>query len=189
MFHGWDNFYLMMGSAGGGLIGLLFVVVTLTSGFDRDQALRGARLYMTPTAVHFAVVLSVSAAVLAPGLSPAVEGVLIGLLALGGLALAIRAFVGIRNPREGSEPPHWSDAWMYGGAPAAVYGLILAAAFCLGESAAWAPYAVAVLLLTLLLVGLRNAWDLVTWIAPARNATVAKAEAPPAPPQDTDSAL
>ena len=48
MFRGWDNYYFMIGSAGAGLIGLLFVVVTLTQGIDRDRALRGASLYMTP---------------------------------------------------------------------------------------------------------------------------------------------
>ena len=37
--------------AAAGLIGLLFVVVTLTAGFDHAQASRGAKLYMTPTAL------------------------------------------------------------------------------------------------------------------------------------------
>jgi hypothetical protein len=32
----------------------------------------------------------------------------------------------------------------------------------------WAPYGMGGLLLLLLLLGVRNAWDLVTWIAPAR---------------------
>src|ERR1700740_3153229 len=49
VFQGWDNFYFMVGSAAAGLIGLLFVVVTLTAGFDRDQAQRGQALYMNPT--------------------------------------------------------------------------------------------------------------------------------------------
>ena len=42
MFQGWDNYFFMLGSAGAGLIGLLFVVVTLTAGIDRSRAQRGA---------------------------------------------------------------------------------------------------------------------------------------------------
>ncbi len=66
MLQGWDNFYFMMGSSSAGLVGLLFVIVTLTAGVERSRAMRGARLYMTPTAVHFCVVLSDSAVALMP---------------------------------------------------------------------------------------------------------------------------
>ena len=34
----------------------------------------------------------------------------------------------------------------------------------------WAPYAVAANTLALLLIGVRNAWDLVTWLAPSGSA-------------------
>ena len=89
MFHGWDNFFFMIGSAAGGLIGLLFVVVTLTAGFERSQALRGSALYMTPTAMHFAAVLSISAVAVAPGLSAGVTAALFGFIATSaGLAFA-----------------------------------------------------------------------------------------------------
>ena len=57
MFEGWDNYFVLTGTAAGGLIGLLFVVVTLTAGFERSRALRGSEIYMTPNLVHFAVVL------------------------------------------------------------------------------------------------------------------------------------
>ena len=35
------------------LIGLLFVVVTLSNSRDRERALRAVSIYMTPTAVNF----------------------------------------------------------------------------------------------------------------------------------------
>jgi hypothetical protein len=154
---GWDNFYFMLGSAAAGLIGLLFVVVTLTSGFERSEALRGARLYTTPTVIHFGVVLSISAVAIAPRLPGSITVVIIGVIALLGLAYALRSAVGILKPRQGAEPPHWSDSWFYGLTPAAIY-------LGLGSVAA-ALYAQ---LLALLLVSIRNAWDLVTWIAPKR---------------------
>ena len=71
MFEGWDNFYLMIGPAAVGLIGLLFVVVTLTAGFERSRAIRGQALYLTPTALHFAMVMVISAVAMAPRLGPA----------------------------------------------------------------------------------------------------------------------
>ena len=168
MLQGWDNFYFMMGSAAASLIGLLFVVVTLTSGFERSQALRGASLYMTPTALHFAVVLTISAVAVAPRLGAPARALVFGLVALVGLANAVRASIGISRPREGSEAPHWSDIWMYGGTPAVVYLGLCIASTALWRGAGWAAFALAGLLMALLLVGIRNAWDLVTWIAPKR---------------------
>jgi hypothetical protein len=167
MFTGWDNFYFLIGSAAAGLIGLLFVVVTLTAGFERSRALRGATLYMTPTALHFALVLTMSAVAVAPQLSPATTEALLGLAALTGLAHAVRACIGISGPSIDPESPtHWSDFWTYGALPAAIYVLLLANDAALALGARWAAETMAALALALLLVGIRNAWDLVTYIAP-----------------------
>jgi hypothetical protein len=175
LFHGWDNFYFMMGSAGAGLIGLLFVVITLTAGFERTRALRGSQLYLTPNMVHFANVLVVSAVAMAPGLPAPVVAGLIGLVALTGLARAIGSSIGIRASRTDDPPPHWSDFWFYGVAPGVVYVAILVAAGGICRQTAWAPYLMATMLLTLMLLAIRNAWDLITWIAPG----------PPQPNQPT----
>jgi hypothetical protein len=176
VFHGWDSYYFMVGSAGAGLIGLFFVVVTLTQGFDRDRALRGASLYMTPSLIHFAVVLSMSAVAVAPGLPiPATAG-LFAAVALVGLGNAVWATIGIAFRRLGPEAPHWSDVWLYGVAPSAIYTGLLIAAVGLSEELAWAAYATAALLLALLLIGVRNAWDLITWMAPMRAALLASAD-------------
>ena len=169
MFHGWDNFYFLLGSAAAGLIGLLFVVVTLTAGFDHAQASRGAKLYMTPTALHFAAVLSVSAVALAPALPIGATAAIFALIGLLGAANAVRASVGIATPRPETPAAHWSDFWMYGIVPAAIYLALCGVAGALAMRAEWAVDALAALLLSLLLVGIRNAWDLVTWIAPKAN--------------------
>ncbi len=170
MFEGWDNFYLMIGPASAGLIGLLFVVVTLTAGRERSSAMRGVSLYLTPTALQFAVVMTVSAVAMAPRLGASATAGAVGLSALVGLACAIRACLGIVMPRSGAEPPHWSDLWCYGVAPAVVYLGLCASAMALGARAEWAALATGALLLIMLLLGIRNAWDLVTWIAPGRPA-------------------
>ena len=70
MFEGWGNFYFLLGSASASLIGLMFVVTTLTRGSERSQVERGQRLFMTPTVFNFASVLTLSAVALAPKLDP-----------------------------------------------------------------------------------------------------------------------
>jgi hypothetical protein len=169
VFQGWDNFYFLIGSASAGLIGLLFVVVTLTAGFERSQATRGASLYLTPTALHFAVVLSVSAVAVAPRLAVSTQAAVVGLIALVGLVNTVGVCIGIGRPPAGPETPHWSDFWLYGVVPTAIYLGLCAAAVGLGVGAEWAVPAMAALLLVLLLTAIRNAWDLVTWIAPKRS--------------------
>jgi len=168
MFEGWDNYFLMIGSAGGGLIGLLFVVVTLTSGTDRSRVALGQQLYMTPTALAFAAVLTISATALAPRLPDWAIAACVGAIALAGLFSGVRATLGIARMRVGAEPPHWSDFWMYGVTPAALYLVQGAVAAAIAAQWPGAAHGVAAVQLALLLVGIRNAWDLITWIAPRR---------------------
>ena len=58
MFEGWENYYLMIGSSAGALIGLMFVVVTLTAGRDRAELEHGKHLYTSPIVWHLAVILA-----------------------------------------------------------------------------------------------------------------------------------
>ena len=168
MFYGWENFFFMVGSASAGLIGLLFVVVTLTGSFDLDRAARGQRLYMTPTAVLFTAVMTLSAAALAPGLPDRAEATITLLIALIGLGWAGQACWGIAAMSRKEDAPHWSDFWLYGAAPAIAYAGLTAVAVAQCLHASWAIYALAGLLMLMLLVGIRNAWDLITWMAPRR---------------------
>jgi ABC-type Fe3+-siderophore transport system permease subunit len=64
----WENFYVIFGSSAGALIGLQFVVMTLVAEnpLARSEAL--GKALATPTIVHFAIVLLMSAIVSAPGM-------------------------------------------------------------------------------------------------------------------------
>lgn len=166
MFEGWDSFYLLIGGAAGALIGLLFVVVTLTTNLDRQQALRGAKVYMTPTVFHFAVVLATSALTAVPHLPGYVAASILGTFAGLGLAYAANVWRMLRR-RDAPEPPHWTDYWCYGVWPGVIYVAMIAAAIALGMGEPWAPDAVGAAALGLILLGIRNAWDLVTYLAPA----------------------
>jgi hypothetical protein len=59
---GWENFYVIVGSSAGALIGLQFVVITLIANrpIGPGQG-EGAGAFATPTIVHFGTVLLISA--------------------------------------------------------------------------------------------------------------------------------
>jgi hypothetical protein len=178
MFQGWDNFFLTVGPAAASLIGLLFVVVTLTAGRDRESTLRGASLYLTPTVFHFGVVLAISALAMAPGLSARATALGVGAIVVVGLVYTIPVAVRL-HIADGNVKPHWSDFWMYGATPPAAYFLMGAADSLEIWRPALAPYAIAVMLMALLFMGIRNAWDLVTWMAPVAGSPLPVNPAPP----------
>ena len=166
IFRGWDSFYVILGSAAAGLIGLLFVVVTLTASFEREKVLRAIDIYTTPVALHFALVLTTCAIAMVPRLPLSAVTTLFGLCALVGLSSAVKSCIGIRHGIPGGEPLHWSDFWLYGVVPGILYLCLAGAAAGLLMRADWALLATAGTLLALLLTAIRNAWDLVTFMAP-----------------------
>jgi|SRR6185312_2670830 len=168
MFEGWDSFYLLIGGASGALIGLLFVVVTLTTNLDRTQALRGAQVYMTPTVFHFAIVLSISALTGVPHLPGRAAAGLIGLAAGLGFIYAANVWRMMRRRAmpAPADPAHWTDVWCYAVWPGVIYLAMAGAAAALATGETWATDAVGAVTLALILLGIRNAWDLVTYLAP-----------------------
>jgi hypothetical protein len=53
---GWENFYVIVGSAAGALIGLQFVVVRLVADSPALRVAEGVAAFATPAIVHFGVV-------------------------------------------------------------------------------------------------------------------------------------
>ena len=87
---GWENFYVIVGSSAGALIGLQFVVITLIADTPIARAdAQASGAFSTPSVVHFGVVLFLAALVTAPwgGLTPV--AVLWGLLGLFGIAYSL----------------------------------------------------------------------------------------------------
>ena len=87
---GWENFYVIVGSSAGALIGLQFVVITLIADIPiarKDAQASGA--FSTPSVVHFGVVLLLSAILCAPWNGIAAVAVLWGLVGLCGVAYAL----------------------------------------------------------------------------------------------------
>src|SRR5205085_10535904 len=83
---GWENFYVIVGSSAGALIGLQFVVLTLIAGrpIERGEA-QASNAFTTPSVVHFAVVLLLSAVVSAPWEGIGIVAIFWGLMGLSGI--------------------------------------------------------------------------------------------------------
>jgi hypothetical protein len=165
MFHGWESFFYLIGSAAAALIGLTFVVITLTAGHEPRRVSRGAPVYVAPIVFHFAVVLVVSAISEMPGLESRAVSVILACCAIAGLVYS--AVTTIRLCRRGWEDPipDWSDKCFYGFLPTIIY-----VALAVATGAVWvverkAVLAIGAIMLALLLLGIRNAWDLATTLA------------------------
>jgi hypothetical protein len=174
MFNDWHEYFFMIGSSAAALIGLMFVVVTLTAGRDREQIERGKHLYTSPVVWNLGVVVLLSGAAIAPTMPTVLFGLLAGGLALIGFAAGVRSAVGIaRIPVSGAENMSFDVIW-YGAAPAAAYVGLGAAAAGMLMTSSWAAGAVAAALMALLLVSIHAEWDLVTFLAPTAPAGTEK---------------
>ena len=163
MPEGWESFYLLVGGAAGALIGLLFVVVSLTAELDPKRTRTGSKVYVTPIVFHFGTVLLISAIGLMPNAPPHVLAVVIGAPAIWG---AIYSILSVWRLGFGAlEVPHWSDWLYYGVFPGVVYLALLVAGEAFWSGRAFAAHATAVGAVALLLLGIRDAWDVALWIS------------------------
>jgi len=162
MFEGWENFFLMAGSAAAVLIGLIFVVISLMHDRPRDSVLAGSKLYMGPIVLSVSFVLALSAAALIPGMTPHEFAAVTAVVAVWGLARGVNSTLGIARLKE----VHWTDVWFYGVIPVVTYLAIGAIAVALWMGWWWGEKALAAVITLGLLLAIRNEWDLITWITP-----------------------
>ena len=155
--HEWHEFYILLGTAGATLLALLFVAVSLGTGFLSNKDQRGTRTFMSPVVIHFTSVFFLSAVCLVPSHGPAFFAVLIAATAGIGVGVSIVISVWVVRTEMTQYLP---DYFAYGLLPVAAYLALIVASLMiyLGQ-----PYALEVLasgLLLLLIVNVRNAWDL-----------------------------
>jgi hypothetical protein len=161
MVTNWENFYVIVGSSGGALIGLQFVVMTLIA--DKRDLTNAATLgaFGTPTVVHLTGALLVSAIMSVPW--PSLVPLSVALAACGVGGLVYSAIVIRRARRQTGYKPVWEDWVWYATLPCGSYAAVATAAFMLTSSRS-ALFVVAASALALLLIGIHNAWDAVTHI-------------------------
>jgi hypothetical protein len=162
MLHDWTNLFNITGAAGAQLIGLLFVVVTLGSGWSAKQSEQAIRAFVTPTLVSFSGVLFEALVVLAPWPSVRPAAVLLVLGGLGGVSYRINA-VRLRG-QAGIAELHGLSWIAYNGVPLLANVVLLCGGGGLYFERAFAPFAIAGASTLQLAAGIFGAWDVTLWI-------------------------
>jgi hypothetical protein len=163
----WEDFYVIVGSSGGALIGLQFVVITLIAS-RRNLATAGAlSAFGTPTVVHLTGALLISAIMSAPWPSLAALSTALGVCGVGGLVYG--AIVVRRALRQTDYEPVWQDWLWFTALPNVSYATLTVTAIMLGSNPQLALFVVGAVALGLLFIGIHNAWDTVTHIVVPRS--------------------
>jgi hypothetical protein len=157
----WESFYVIVGSSGGALIGLQFVVITLIAERRQLTTSGGLGAFATPTVVHLTAALVVSAVMSAPWPSVVALSVTLGLIGLAGVVYG--ALVVRRARRQTNYKPVFEDWLWYAVLPCIAYGGLATAAL-LPATGELPLFAIGSAALSLLLIGIHNAWDTVTHI-------------------------
>jgi hypothetical protein len=158
----WHDFFLLLGTAAGTLVALLFVAATVSSGVFSLERRAPLRMFLSATVVHFSSVLAAALIMLLP----LTNWLLLGLIALGcavvglgysGLALRDSIRDGLITNVD------WEDRTWYGVLPFLAYVGEFATGIALACGAAAGCAALAACMSLLLVIGIHNAWDITVW--------------------------
>ncbi len=180
--HEWDTFYVITGSAGAALTGLMFVVIALAADRIEGSSSDGVGAFSTPTVGYFAIVLLIAGIMTIPLHRILSLSVCLGGSAVGGITSGVRAAVRMRRV-EGyaAEAEDWNWHVIL---PLAAYVVLLVGALMLHTTLDLALVVVAAVVLMLLFIGIHNAWDVAVYLviqhATRRGAGDMTAAAPPA---------
>ena len=157
----WHDFYVLIGTASGALIGLMFVAASIAATAMGERYRPGVEAFITPTVAHFSAVLFVCLLVMAPTHTRTSLGVVT--LAGGAIGLGYCARVRMHMHRL-SASIDLADRLWYAAIPALGYLLLAASGAAWLMSMPSSPTMLAAALVLLLLAGIRNAWDMTVWI-------------------------
>jgi hypothetical protein len=159
----WHEFYELLGTAAAALVALLFVAVSIaTSVLTPDpESRRNTSTYLSPVVFHYANVLFLSLIALVPTQTWESFGVVIGVAAAGSVIYSI--VIALRVHR--NLISDLSDRLCYGIIPTLCYASGLVVATLMFEEKPAGLNILAGAALLLLVVNIRNAWDLMISLA------------------------
>lgn len=165
--HEWQNFYFMIGSSSATLIGLMFVAVSLGADLPKAVDMAGINAFVTPMLVHFASVVLIAALMLFPTFQQTGLGLV--MLLLGSGFTAYSCWVGLQFRRHPDSSGYSKSDWKwYVTFPIIGDALVVVMALWLLSGSFDALNLLAVAAVILVIVSVRNTWDLVMWIARSR---------------------
>jgi hypothetical protein len=157
----WWNFCLILGGAGGALIGLQFVVMTLIADRPHRRMAEAGAAFGTPTIVHFSVTVLLSAFLSLPWPSLGPLAITWGTVGLSGFFYVL--VIAFRMRRQKAYKPVLYDWLFHFLIPLAAYGFLFMSSLASSRCGIESLYGVAVSGLLILFVGIHNAWDAVTY--------------------------
>ncbi|TLN01157.1 hypothetical protein FDZ74_15980, partial [bacterium] len=161
----WKNFYMVIGTAAATLTGLMFIVTTLLAGVRRYVATidAGMSAFGTPTVVHFCTVLLIAGILSAPWQAFLSLSLLLGSTGVAGAIYLIVVLEQMRHiPSYQTQAKDW--LW-YLAFPLLAYLVLITGAVALPVNPGLVLYFISAATVFLLFIGIRNAWDLVTYLA------------------------
>lgn len=161
-FPSWESFYVIVGSSAGALTGLQFVVMALIADQPRRTSEDMIGAFGTPTIVHFCVVLVLSAILSAPW--PTLTGPSWLLSVAGAVGLVYGIVITARTGRTEGYKPVLEDWVFHSILPMISYTLLFLSGILLMSRTTLALFMAATMTIVLLLTGIHNAWDTVTYI-------------------------
>jgi hypothetical protein len=158
---GWGNFYVIVGSSAGALTGLQFVVMAISQN-QIEGSMAEIRAFGTPTIIHFCSVLFTSALMSAPWGSLTSLTTALGVLGVAGITYDL---VVIRRARTQNRYKPVLEDWLWHCAfPLICHVCVGIAAILLTMNSTPALFILAGVQVSLLFIGIHNAWDTVTYI-------------------------
>jgi hypothetical protein len=168
MTEGWHEFYLLIGTSGAALTGLMAVVVSISPDTIASRPHDAVRAFLTPTMVFFTTTVAVSALMLVPHIARAPLALLLALI--GVACLGYLLWVG--GHRQWRKQKLDAEDWIFFiGLPFLSYLLLFVAAIAIWLGSAFGPMLLAFATVLLLVNGIHNAWDLVIWLSQQRKSS------------------
>lgn len=159
----WETFYLIIGPSAAVLLGLQFVVIVLGTEVHPPNSLAEVNAFGTPTVVHFSLVLLESAVFVAPWHRFTLVATTTALLGLGG---TVYTLVVTRRARRATGYRPVLEDWVWHIVlPFTAYAVTTISAILLPLFPRPAMFAIAGMAMLLMLDGIHNAWDTVTFMA------------------------
>ncbi len=187
--HGWENFYVIVGSSAAALTGLTFIVITISSSDASNLArtpesrLRGLRAFITPIAVHFCSALWLSVLLSVPGQTASSLAICLAVTGALGVVYCVRVIRWMLEILADYKP--FITDWIWNAIlPTFAYLGLLAGALLLRGYPSTSLYVVGAITVLLLSIGIHNAWDVVAWTTTERHAHKYRPRHISQPPRD-----
>lgn len=154
----WHDFYVMLGGSAAALVGATFVVATLAGNIEKRAI--GIKGFITPATVHLGSVLIASAILMVPTLTALFLALLLGVGGLAGVVYGVIIYFRVTTLKVDLIDRSW-----YGILPILIYGMLGASAVLIfAKDIDYGLELIAAALVVLLITGMRNAWDMATFM-------------------------